>query len=82
MLFKSKYLVIELEGIPQPVVFSELTTHSDVAQALRGTVLSAGFCYIAEGLYVCYGESVSCRVKSRGDEDSKILNRLLGTVEA
>ena len=38
----------------------------------------AGFVYVnAEGAYVCYGESVTLKIKSNGEEDSKILNRYL-----
>lgn len=76
MLYKSKYIIND-QGLP--VVFSELQTHADVARALFGItpVIGAGFCFIDNDQYVCYGESISLRVKSRGDEDSKILNRLL-----
>lgn len=75
---KAKYLIIKVGNIEQPVVFSELMAHSDVALGIGGTVVGAGFCYINDlGRYQSYGESVSCRVKSR-EEDSDILNRLLG----
>ena len=75
---KSKYIIVEQGGFPIPFVFSDLCTHSDIARAVGGTVTSAGFCFIDEERYHCYGESVSCKVKSNGDEDSKILNRMLG----
>ncbi len=78
---KSKYIVVDLGGIALPFVFSELSTHSDVARALGGTVIGAGFCYIAYDKYECYGESISCRVKSRGEQDAKVLNDLLGVNE-
>lgn len=65
-----------------PVVFSELLTHADVASAIapRGEVLGAGFCGIDNDIYFCYGESISLKVKSRGEADSKILNKYLGAV--
>lgn len=79
MHYRSKYIVIEMpNGIPCPVIFTELLNHVDVAEALRGNVVGAGFCYTIDDRYVCYGESVSCKVKSREDVDAKILNRLLG----
>jgi len=77
---RAKYIVIEVGGFEQPFVFSELSQHADVARALAGVsaVVGAGFCYIDDNRYICYGESISCNVKSRGAADSKILNRLLG----
>ncbi len=76
-MFKSKYI---LDGDFTPIVFPETLAHSDVARnmGMLGRVIGAGFCYIEDNKYVCYGESVSLNVKSRGDEDSKRLNRLLG----
>lgn len=78
---KSKYIIVSLGGIEQPFVFSELSQHADVAFALCGDVrkvVGAGFCYITDDRYHCYGESISCKVKSRPEEDAKILNQLLG----
>jgi hypothetical protein len=78
MFYKAKYIISESE---LPVVFSELQTHADVALALFGgeKIIGAGFVYVnREGEYVCYGESISLRVKSRSDEDSKLLNKMLG----
>ena len=78
---KAKYIIVVQGNIEVPFVFSELNIHSDVAYSICGDVrkvVGAGFCYIADDRYHCYGESVSCRVKSRPEEDAKILNRLLG----
>ena len=74
---KSKYIIVKQGNISMPFVFSEVCTHSDIAQAVGGVVTGAGFCFIEENQYQCYGESISCQVKSNGDEDSKILNRML-----
>ena len=78
MFYKAKYIISET-GLP--MVFSELQTHADVARAVFGgnQIVGAGFVHVnSEGEYVCYGESVSLRVKSRNEEDSKILNTMLG----
>ena len=75
---KCKYIIVEQGGHEVPFVFSELNQHADVARALGGKVTGAGFCFIDEDRYHCYGESISCNVKSRGEVDDKILNRLLG----
>jgi hypothetical protein len=78
MNFKSKYIIIDALVSDTPIVFSEILTHADVARAMGGKVKSAGFCYIQNNQYVCYGESISLKVQSRGADDSKILNLLLG----
>jgi len=78
MIFKSKYIIVDSLAPELPIVFTELLTHSDVARSIGGKVHGAGFCHIENNRYVCYGESVSLKVKSRGEADSKILNNLLG----
>ena len=74
-----KYIILD-QGFPEPILFAETLNHSDVADALggRGKVLGAGFCYIQDNKYVCYGKSTSLKMVSRGDEDSKVLNRCFG----
>ena len=75
MSFKAKYVIIDYI----PIVFAETIEHKRMALVIRGTVDGAGFCYIDDnGRYHCYGESISLNVKSRGEEDAKILNRYLG----
>jgi hypothetical protein len=78
MWYKSKYVILDQAAACIPIVFGDMITHSDM-ECLGGKVIGAGFCYINEkGLYECYGESVSCKVKSRGEQDAKILNKFLG----
>lgn len=76
---KSKYIIVKQCGanVSTPFVFSECYKHSYIARAVGGIVTGAGFCFIEENQYQCYGESVSCRVKSNGVDDSKILNTML-----
>jgi hypothetical protein len=95
MQWRSKYIVIDAAvGGMLPVVFSELMSHADVAAALKhvggGEIVGAGFCHITNILndrdliephYVCYGESNSLGVKSRGDDDSRVLNKRLGVIK-
>jgi hypothetical protein len=80
MVMKAKYIILKQGTFEVPFVFSELNQHADVAFALGGerSVVGAGFCFVDEDRYHCYGESISCKVKSRGEVDAKILNRLLG----
>ena len=80
MQYKSKYIIVDNANGIIPVVFTELATHKDVARgSMPGTILGAGFCSInVDGRYDCYGESTSLNVKSRGEEDSRLLNKFLG----
>lgn len=78
---KSKYIVY---GAPAtPIVFPETLNHNEVADrfARPSDVVGAGFCYIEDNKYVCYGESYSLKIKSRGELDSKVLNFMLGAIE-
>jgi len=81
MFQRAKYIISE-RGVP--VVFSELQQHGNVAHALFGNqeIVGAGFVIVTpSGKYKCFGESISLGVSSRGKEDSKILNNMLGAPE-
>lgn len=82
MNYKSKYIIVEIGLAACPIVFSDVVGHDDIARPYRqGSVLGAGFCYIDKnGHYSCYGESRSLNIKSRGEEDSRILNKYLGVI--
>ena len=82
MRFRSKYIVIERARLATPIIFSETMGHDEMAAAVGGEVVGAGFCYISDDRYKCYGESVSLKIKSRGDVDANILNLYLGTKES
>jgi hypothetical protein len=77
-MWKAKY-IIHAEKIP--IVFPEIISHADMVRNMRWKgedIVGAGFVYVDDDSYNCYGESVSLHVKSRGVEDVKILNRYLG----
>ena len=81
-MLKAKYLVLKHGSFELPFVFSELSEHAEVARALRGEIIGAGFCYINDdSRYTCYGRSVSCGFESRGELDAAVLNRKLGVEE-
>ena len=78
---KSKYIIADIGSCIVPIVFSELMAHNDMADSIRVTperVLGAGFCYIENDRYVCYGRSISLGINSREKVDSDFLNRYLG----
>ena len=85
MTYKSKYVIVQTDLAIVPVVFGDVASHVSVAYSLvtdPDSVIGAGFCYIDDnGKYVCYGESIGLRVKSRGEEDSNFLNKYLGVVQ-
>ena len=80
---KMKYIIANAGGYPEPYVFSDTVNHADMARNVGAEiVLGAGFCGINPNReFECYGESVSLRVKSRGEYDSKILNQKFGLVD-
>lgn len=80
MNYKSKYVIVKRGNILYPIIFTDLMGHNEAVHG-NDEVIGAGFCYInREGQYVCYGESVSLKVKSGGEKDSAILNKYLGVI--
>jgi hypothetical protein len=78
-MFKSKYIIVKSGSSTIPVIFGDDAVHKDVARAfMPAKIVGAGFCYIADDQYHCYGESTSLQIKSNGEEDAKLLNTFLG----
>ena len=73
-----KYIAYEnLDGNERFVIFDEITTHSDMAKYIRKKyVIGAGFVGFGEDGAHCYGESISMNIKSRGEKDSQLIQRL------
>ena len=68
-----KYVMLKLDGGELlPLLFPEFMQHSDIAQAVPATVVSAGHAYLEDGKIVASGASSSLEVTSR-DEDSEII---------
>lgn len=59
---------VRLKQYDTIIIFSEVTNHSEFKHM---NPVSAGFCYFSNNKVVCYGESVSLRLKS-ALEDSEI----------
>ena len=58
------------------VIFDKITNHSDMAKGLTAEeILGAGFVGFGDDGARCYGESVTLNMKSRGEKDSKIIQR-------
>jgi hypothetical protein len=75
-MFRAKYVIVKYDGAECPIVFSSLMHHTHMTA--RENCVGAGFCHVENDLYKCYGESTSLGIKSRGEQDSDLLNRLLG----
>lgn len=81
MFDKMKYIVIDNGMYDAPIIFDVGTSHQEMAFSLGGplcNVISAGFVrHTSKGLE-CFGESVSLNKQSRQEEDSKLVNKMLG----
>lgn len=67
-----KYLIINQSEIEIGIIFDELLSHADIANALRWSgrdVISAGFCN-PHG--ITWGGSVSLGIKSRSEDQDII----------
>ena len=72
-----KYVMLKLDGGELlPLLFPEFMRHSDMAQSVPATVVSAGRVYLEDGKIVARGASSSLEVSSR-DEDSGIIQGYL-----
>ena len=72
-----KYVIDEYKNV---TVFSPSATHADIARAMHGKPIAAGFIRmeslttVTGGPYIrCFGESISLNIKSRGQEDVDII---------
>jgi len=75
--------VLKGELLDLPFLFSNTLNHANVADMLLGfgaddqsgySLISAGFVRFTDGKVVAHGESVSLRLKSRPEEDSKLIS--------
>jgi len=78
-----KYIVFSRKdvGYPDFIIFSWLHKHCDMAQTMglsQSEILSAGFVKTCADKIVCFGKAQSLGVVSKEDEDSKLINRLMG----
>jgi hypothetical protein len=79
---KWKYVVVDLpmEG-ETPFLFPPTVTHADVVRLYPGAkIIAAGFVAFRKirGRLACFGDSASLNIKSRGEADEYLINRLLG----
>jgi hypothetical protein len=75
---KSKYIIVETDGMEFPLIFSSFLSHEDVVSALRHKIRAAGYCELdAAGKWVTGGQSVSLELNAR-PQDAEILNLEMG----
>lgn len=72
-----KYVVFDNGLSDVPMVFPGIEKHSDIALRFNWPVLSGGFVRVVNDQVVCYGESISLNVKSRPEEDARLIQQFL-----
>ena len=76
---KLKYVITDKNDF---AIFTELSTHSDVAKKLCGKPVGAGFCSLArkanseKANIHCWGKSVSLGISSREIDEEIINNKI------
>ena len=75
-----KYVVIEDRTCEVPIILSCITDHATVVGQYK--VVSAGFVSLGINAHritaSCWGESTSLKgIKSRGEEDARLIERML-----
>lgn len=75
-----KYIIHNIAGYEEPVIFGEAYQHVMMAKLLgiSDNVVSAGFVQITNKGAQCYGESITLKVASRPEEDTTLVNRMAG----
>lgn len=71
---KLKYIVTENGDF---AIFTELSSHNEVARGLYGKPVGAGFAYIVNNKVTCFGRSVSLKIESRNDKDAEIIEQYI-----
>jgi len=71
---KFKYIIVEINQMELPVIFSPLLAHEEVSVHRMQKVISAGYCELdSAGRWITNGQSISLKIKAR-PEDADILN--------
>ena len=75
----TKYITFIKNDIEGGIIFDNILKHSDMLILYnKAFILGAGFLYFnKKGKVECYGESISLRIKSRKNLDSKTINKSL-----
>ena len=75
---KSKYIIVEMDGMEVPIIFSPFLSHEDAVMAGKNKIQSAGYCEPdASGKWIVSGQSVTLKLNAR-PLDAEILNAQLG----
>lgn len=71
---KFKYIIVELDEMELPLIFSPFLSHGDISITRGNSVKSAGYCELdGAGKWITSGQSVSLQLNAR-PQDSDILN--------
>jgi len=71
-----KYIVLQTFDGERAVIFPDSFYHDEIARSFDGhEVISAGFTgFDGDGKLVCFGESESLEIKTRGADDEVLLS--------
>lgn len=73
-----KYIIVDNGSWMSPYIFHEGVQHFEMANEVPGKVTSAGFIRFTSKGLECYGDSYSLGIKSKPEEDTRLVNRLIG----
>lgn len=77
---ENKYVIVEVMGMPTPVILASFMNHSDVVKPGQ-KVIAAGMCKISsdEGKIsvTCYGQSQTLGIQSRSAADAVLIEFFL-----
>lgn len=71
---KTKYIVVDAEGLEMIIIFEGFIKHDQVVFPLCD-IVSAGFVNCDTG--ECWGKSIALQIDSRPEEDTKLAQRML-----
>lgn len=76
-----KYIILETRtGLEYPIIFPDFVEHSSVVPEFRKVVSAGKVGFGADYKTIvatCSGESISLGVKSRGEEDNILIERMI-----
>lgn len=72
-----KYIIFDNGLDEYAVLFPNPIYHKVGAMASTGEIVAAGFYSYQDGRLECYGGSTGLGIRSRGEEDAKVIRRTL-----
>ena len=71
-----KYIIVQKGSLEEPIIFSPLISHEEMARKINAKVVSAGFINFR---LECWGKSETLDIESREKDTELIRDRIFGT---